>query len=207
MVAGARGKGRPKQAETAEIDLAIHRAALDVLLKQGAAATMNAVAEAAGLSRKSLYARYPNKTELFLDVIRGLLAGVSELAYDTRGTAEERLYNYVIAALEMISLPQSLAIQRLLTLDPAYIAALKTEMLGATHRIFFNPLDALLREAVASGELAIADITATTQAVIRLIFAESAAIDGRAASPDPALRIAYAAFLTQLMTRGILPRA
>lgn len=203
---GARGKGRPKLTETAEIDRAIRAAALQVLLEHGEAATINAVAQVAGLSRKSVYARYSNKTELFLDVIRELLAGVDGLEYDTDGSIEQRLEQYVLAALNVISQPQSLAIQRLLTLDPAYIAALRAEMLGATRKIFYDPLQALLRHAADTGELAIDDLDATTRAIIRLIFAESAALGGHAASTASSHE-GYAQFLTRLVTRGLLPRS
>jgi AcrR family transcriptional regulator len=123
MASSARGKGRPKLTEAGEIDRAIREAALQVLLEHGEAATMNAVAVAAGISRKSLYARHPNKTELFLEAIRELLKPTGALVYDTSGTATERLKSYVEAALAVIVLPQSLTIQRLLTIDPAYIGA------------------------------------------------------------------------------------
>ena len=52
-----RRKGRPKLEEAAQIERAIRDAAFKVLLEQGEAATLNAVAQAAGISRKSLYAR------------------------------------------------------------------------------------------------------------------------------------------------------
>jgi AcrR family transcriptional regulator len=207
MAAGARGKGRPKLTEAAEIDRAIHEAALRVLLEQGEGATMNAVAVAAGISRKSLYARHPNKTELFLDVIRDLLKPVHPLEFATDGDAGQRLHGYVEAALKVIALPQSLTIQHLLRIDAAYIAALRPEMVEATRKIFFDPLLALLSEAAASGEVAIDDIPGTAQAVIRLILAESVVMDER--SPQimtPTQQAEYATFLTSLVMRGIAPR-
>ena len=207
MVANGRGKGRPKLTEAAEIDRAIREAALQVLLEHGEAATMNAVAVAAGISRKSLYARHPNKTELFLEAIRELLKPAGALHYDASGTAEARLQRYIEAALEVVSRPQSLTIQRLLTIDPAYISALKADMFGAMRRIFFEPLLALLREAQTNKELLIDDLEQTTRSVIRLILAESMPTGDSSESPMSAERQAnYAAFLTNLVTRGLLPR-
>lgn len=202
----ARGKGRPKRTEAAKIDRALHDAAVQVLLEQGEAATMNAVAVAAGLSRKTLYARYPNRTELFLDVIRDLLKSAKGLEYDSSGSVEERLRHYIFSALGVISQPQSLAIQRLLTIDPTYIGALKADMLAGIRKIFFDPLHLLLREAHESGEFMVADVENTARALIRLIFTESAALEinvGSAASLDHA---DYATFLSGLFTRGLLPR-
>lgn len=207
MAAGARGKGRPKLTEAAEIDRAIRDAALQLLLEHGEAATMHAVALAAGISRKSLYARYPNKGQLVLAVIGELLQGAGALDYDRSGSAVDKLRHYIEAALATMALPQSKALQRLLTLDPDYIAALRPEMLDATRRIFFEPLQALLSEAGSSGALAVEEIDGTARAIIRLIFAAglSAEQDGKSwlTSPEPQ---DYPAFLTGLITRGLLPR-
>jgi TetR/AcrR family transcriptional repressor of mexJK operon len=207
MTTGARGKGRPKLTETAEIDRAIRDAALQVLLEHGEAATMHAVALAARISRKSLYARYPNRQELFLEVIGELLQSAGSLEYDRCGTAEEQFLHYVQAAFEAIARPQSRALQRLLSIDPGYIAVLRAEMLDATRRIFFAPLRELLREASRNGEFIVEEIDGTARVVIRLIFAASLSADGQGksllASPEPEN---YSTFLTKLITRGLTPR-
>ena len=201
-----RGKGRPNRTEVAKIDQALHDAAVQILLEQGEAATMNAVAVAAGLSRKTVYARYHNRTELFLDVIRRLLKGAAGLEYDTSGTAEQRLQHYIISALRGIAEPHSLAIQRLLTLDPTYIGALKVDMLDGTRKIFFDPLLTLLHGANESGEFVSADVERTARALIRLIFAESAALGSSADVATVADHSAYAGFLARLFAQGLLPR-
>jgi AcrR family transcriptional regulator len=207
MNARARGKGRPKLTETAEIDRAIRNAALQVLLEHGEAATLQAVAVTAGLSRKSLYARYPNKVELFLEVIRELLEGVRSLEYDATGPAEERLLRYVEAVVAVIVRPDSQALQRLLRIDPIYISALRSEMIEASRRLFFDPLVALLDEAKQRRELVLGDVTATARVVIRLIFADTLAAD---ADGQPLLtpteQDRHAAFLTKLITQGLSPR-
>lgn len=208
MTTGARGKGRPSLAETADIDRAIRDAALRVLLEQGEAATMQAIATAAGLSRKSLYARYPNKTELFLEAIRGLLQTVGGLDCASDGQAEQRLQSYIEAALTLISLDEARIIHRLLTTEPTYTAALRADMLGATHRIFVEPLIALLEAARKSEEFAVDDIEATARVIIRLIFTENMMAEERSPGGLTAeARASYAAFLTRLITRGLLPRA
>lgn len=207
MAAEPRGKGRPKRAEAAEIDRAIREAALRVLLEHGDAATMHAIAQAAGLSRKSLYARHPNKEALFLDVIRELLASADALQYDTSGPAEARLLAYVTAAIAAIARPESHALQRLLRLDHRYIAVLKTEMLAATRKIFFAPLAALLADAKAQGAFVVDDVEATARATIHLILAQSLQRDEDwPQGPAPGEQGDYAAFLTGLLTRGLTPR-
>jgi TetR/AcrR family transcriptional repressor of mexJK operon len=202
-----RRKGRPKLTEAAKIDQALHDAALLVLLEQGEAATMNAVAVAAGLSRKTVYARYPNRTALFLDVIRELLKRASGLAYDASGSPEDQLQHYIASAFGVIAEPHSLAIQRLLTLDPTYIGALKAEMLDATRKIFFDPLLMLLQNAHDSGDFVTPNVEMTARALIRLIFAEGAALGASAGAPAVVDHSAYSAFLARLFTQGLLPRA
>jgi AcrR family transcriptional regulator len=206
MVAGARGKGRPKLTETAEIERAIREAALHVLIEHGGAATMNAVAVAAGISRKSLYARYPNKEELFLDVIRGLVKPAAPLAYLTSGGPEKRLVHFIERALAGISQPESLAIQQLLRMNPGYIAAARPDMIAATQKIIGLPLAALLRELAQAGELVIDDVEAVVRAVISLILAEGLAADGRIDPMSPETRTRHAVFVTRLITHGLMPR-
>lgn len=202
-----RSKGRPNLKEAAAINRAIRDAAIKALLQHGEAATLNAVALGAGLSRKSVYARYSSKSEMFLDVLRGLLESAEDVEFDTAGPVEERLFNYIRAALNRIATPESRAIQRLLTADPAYIAALRPDMLKATHRHFFVPLRGLLEEAQSKGELVTTDIDSTTSVLIKLIFAEGMTPETNernwlsSHTPED-----YARFVTNLMTRGLLPR-
>lgn len=202
-----RAKGRPSLQEASGIDDAIRQAAVTVLLEQGAAATLNAVAHAAGLSRKSVYARFPNKQALFLHVIRDMLGSAQGVQYERSGSAEQRLRAFILAGLDLMASPKSSSIQRLLTLNPAYIEELKAEMLAATIRHFFVPLQELLREAVAAGAFVVHDIDVTTRLIIRLMFAESVGTDGQLnVSAQLADREYLANNICDLITRGLLPR-
>lgn len=204
---GSRSKGRPKLEEAAAIDRAIRDATINALLEQGEAPTLHAVAQAAGLSRKSVYARYSSKSELFLDVIRGLLESGEGVEYDTAGDIEERLFHYIQSALDLMSTPQSRTMQRLLTVDPAYIAVLKADMLGAIDRHFYVPLRDLLQQAHSSGELIIPNVEATTRVLIRMIFAESLASQNHEGTwLTSNSQESYARFVTVLVLRGLLPR-
>jgi AcrR family transcriptional regulator len=67
----ARPRGRPTSEQAARLDLSIKEAALDVFLDQGfERAKMDRIAERAGTTKATLYARYPSKEELFLHVLR-----------------------------------------------------------------------------------------------------------------------------------------
>ncbi|MBB3602946.1 AcrR family transcriptional regulator [Mycolicibacterium sp. BK556] len=62
--------GRPTQAEAAALHQRLREAAVKTFLENGYdATTMVAIAEAAGITKPTLYARYPDKRAVFLDVI------------------------------------------------------------------------------------------------------------------------------------------
>lgn len=204
----SRQKGRPKLQEGAEIDQIIGEAAIKTLLEHGEAATLNAVAKAAGLTRKSLYARYANKNDLFLAVIRGLLEMAQGIDYAKEGSAKEQLNHYIQSALNHITTPQSRIIQQLLARDSNYLSALRKDMFDATYRHFYRPLHTLLKDANTRGEFSIVDLDATVKFIIKLIFAESFARDDSESfwenTPAPATN---AQFMTQMLMDGLLPRA
>jgi AcrR family transcriptional regulator len=67
--------GRPTRAEAAELEERLRHAAVETFLEHGYdAATMEAVARAAGITKRTLYARYPDKRALFAGVVPWALA-------------------------------------------------------------------------------------------------------------------------------------
>lgn len=68
-------RGRPTQAEAKKLDLAVREAAVATFVEMGyAGASMEAIAKAAGITRRSLYTRYADKRALFAGVIPWALA-------------------------------------------------------------------------------------------------------------------------------------
>lgn len=70
---GKRGPrtGRPTSEESRQLDEKVIEEALALFLEQGYDGTsMEAVASAAGISKRTLYARYSDKSALFLDALR-----------------------------------------------------------------------------------------------------------------------------------------
>lgn len=201
-----RRRGRPKLQETAEIDRALHDAAIAVLLEHGDAATMNHVAERAGLSRKSVYARYSTKSALFVEAIRDLMGQAQNLQFDAAGAAEQQLYNYVHAALTLMTTPKARAIQGILAADPGYIGVLRAEMVIAVQRQFFEPLRKLLDSLHADGLIVAADGAITARAINALVFAYGSNLHDPAKAAEIRTLDDYAAAVTALITRGLLPR-
>ena len=69
MVTATR-RGRPTQAEAKKLHQKLRKAAVATFVKYGYdGTTMEAIAHAAGITRRTLYARYPDKRAVFVDVI------------------------------------------------------------------------------------------------------------------------------------------
>jgi TetR/AcrR family transcriptional regulator, mexJK operon transcriptional repressor len=78
-------RGRPTQAEAKKLHQKLRKAAVATFVKYGYdGTTMEAIAKAAGITRRTLYARYPDKRAVFLDVIPWAL---------TRRTEREESYD------------------------------------------------------------------------------------------------------------------
>jgi AcrR family transcriptional regulator len=79
-------RGRPTQAEAKKLQQRLRKAAVATFVKYGYdGTTMEAIANAAGITRRTLYARYPDKRAVFLDVIPWAL---------TRRTEREARYDF-----------------------------------------------------------------------------------------------------------------
>ena len=78
-------RGRPTQAEAKKLHQKLRKAAVATFVKYGYdGTTMEAIARAAGITRRTLYARYPDKRAVFVDVIPWAL---------TRRTEREESYD------------------------------------------------------------------------------------------------------------------
>lgn len=115
--------GRPKAAELDEREAYLLRVAGEIFLDLGFdGTTMDEVAEAAGTSKRTLYARYPNKVALFDAVLRDQidrgLAPIAQIQSD-HSDLREALIALARALTTAILTPQSIAINRILVSESA----------------------------------------------------------------------------------------
>jgi len=118
LLAGGR-LGRPTQDEAKVIHSTVIEAAHHLFLQEGySAAAMEAIAKRAGVSKKTLYARFPTKAQLFTAVVEAQVAAWSTRAaqYDKAigKTLSERLEHHAFMFLEVGSQSESRAFERLL---------------------------------------------------------------------------------------------
>lgn len=132
----ARGPGRLSADETERLEARLLDSAEAVFLEQGyERATIDAIAKAAGVTRKTIYARYSNKEDIFDAAVGRLLdAGVSYPHVEAHG----KLAN-----------PRSL----LLKLARDLIALLETPKLVRIYRLIFAEGDQMPALARMSAEL------------------------------------------------------
>ena len=100
-----RSRGRPKLGQAADIDKELCDVALQEFVRCGYSGTsMSSIVKIAGISKTTLYSRYPSKKELFLSVIRRMYDGAAlreALLDDTRNVSlEEGLKAFARCSLQ-----------------------------------------------------------------------------------------------------------
>ncbi len=141
--------GRPSQAASAALADTIVTAATELFLRDGFVATsMEAVAAAAGVSKRTLYSRFADKPVLFRAAVTRLIAAwlpSFDEAIEKSPSLDEALLHAARRMLEVAMAPEALALYRLIVAEAERIP----------------DLPALLQEAGAG--VAIARIAARLQ--------------------------------------------
>lgn len=115
-------RGRPTKEQVVRINQAITTAAADLFLAEGYAATaMEAVAARAGISKVTLYNRFPAKADLFAAVVADRVEAWSveasrhdgQLPSDPRG----RLEYHALILLQSLAHPEVVAFGRLIAAE------------------------------------------------------------------------------------------
>lgn len=151
LLPASRGPGRLSAEETERLEERLLDAAEAVLLELGyARATIDAISKAAGVTRKTIYARYANKDEIFNAAIGRLLdIGVSFPHIEARGNWSD---------------PRSL----LLTLARDLIALLETPKMVRIYRLIFAEGEDMPQLARMSTELYDREATTVVATLDRL---------------------------------------
>lgn len=199
-------RGRPRREDVEAIDRRLADAALSMVLRHGSAVTMNAVIEASGLSRKTVYARHANKSALLIAVIRHLLDFDQEpLTIAPHPNWKDSLREFISDSLREICQPESVALRRLLMLDPAYIADVRSQIEMIVVRRYMDPLMLLLKQLIQDEKIPPHDVGRSTEALTNLMLAESHKrffLQGDA--DDEAALDNHASYLTDLFCHGIM---
>ena len=121
-------RGRPTQAEAVAIERRLREAAIEAFVDNGfEGTTMEAVAAAAGITKRTLYAKYADKQALFAAVIPKALADMPFLGVTIEvpdGDLKNSLRQMASQIIERLVDPKAVRLRRLAVLEADRIAAL-----------------------------------------------------------------------------------
>jgi AcrR family transcriptional regulator len=195
-----RPRGRPRGFEPDEV---LQRVRAVFLEKGFAGASLDELAEAAGLNRPSLYAAFGDKEQLYIETLRRYgehgIAGV-DAVFAGKGPIEKRLGQVFRGAIEIYTAPPSggcMIVGTAAVEAPTRpkIAAAAAELLQATEDAF----ERAFAKAVAAGELT-AEPSPKARARLAGTALHTLAIRARLGTRPAELR-AYAASLVTVICR------
>lgn len=168
--------GRPPTAALASRMRRLIAIAGDEFVAQGfSKASISRIAQEAGVSKKTIYARFPSKDALFLAVIEGLITGARDDVLDgmptMRGAPEQVLTRFGMRIARDFTSPRVVAIYRLIVSEADRFPQLG-EIFTTTMEIMRSTLATYLRQEVDAGNLAIADPVAASRQFGMLAYGE-----------------------------------
>jgi TetR/AcrR family transcriptional regulator, mexJK operon transcriptional repressor len=172
-MATATRRGRPTQAEAKRLHQKLRTAAVETFVKYGYdGATMEAIANAAGITRRTLYARYPDKRAVFVDVIPWALTRrtESESAHEAdSGDLRASLVAIGRAGLERATDPDIMRLTRIAMSEsarfPEFAVSAHSMTWSGRHRQVMD----LLRRHQEAGTIEIADLELTAGHFIAMV--------------------------------------
>lgn len=203
-------RGRPTRVESEAIERRLREAAVDAFATNGfEATTMEAVAAAAGITKRTLYAKYPDKQALFASVIPQALADMpfhdlaievtdTDLATALRSLAEQILTRLVE--------PRAVRLRRLAVLEAPRLAQLHGVQ-GDLWAISLQSVVDLLAAHAAAGTIVVDDLGAVADLFLAMVAGTPTmwADYGIVQSPDE--RRQHIEKAVDLLLAGLLPRS
>jgi TetR/AcrR family transcriptional repressor of mexJK operon len=146
--------GRPKSDDVLVIRDDIIAAARRLFVEQGIASTgMEAIARAAGVTKQTLYARFPNKSELCQAVMQDVMQQWREHQGPLLGdfpTLEEALYQHSIRTLQTATREGSALLAQFLNNEGRFQPELTRDILGAIRAKGLQDIETILHAYAVS---------------------------------------------------------
>ncbi|WP_308170487.1 TetR/AcrR family transcriptional regulator [[Mycobacterium] fortunisiensis] len=166
-------RGRPTRTEAQELDRRVREAAVEAFLESGYAATsMDAIARAAGITRKTLYARYPDKRTAFLDVIPWALSGIADddsFTMTDTDDLEADLIAFGRLAIARATHPRNVKLKRIAMTEAAQFPEFAVAADSMTWAPRQRVLADLLRRHAARGRIEVDDAELTAEHFLTLV--------------------------------------
>lgn len=160
VVTGLRKRGRPRRGSEAEITERILDAAQSVFLKEGFdGAKLDAIAAAAGTSKRTFYARFKSKSDVFEAVVQRMIEDAFRpLSVEgTGGSHRERLHRLAQEMLAQSLSPDIAALERMLIGVAPRFPELPRRLNEFARKRGVVLVERCLAAGIAAGEFACAD--------------------------------------------------
>lgn len=203
-------RGRPTRAEASKLDLAVREAAVATFIELGyAGASMESIARAAGITKRSLYARYPDKRAVFADVIPWALARYTEeLAIDDveHEDVETALLMLGRASLSRATHPENVRLKRIASTEsalfPEFNISAESMMWAGRQRTVTE----VLRHYVGRGDIAVDDLELAAEHFLAMVEAVPARMADFGVFRSKKQQERHLQYAVRLFLRGVLPR-
>jgi AcrR family transcriptional regulator len=169
-----RSGGRPTATEAAQLETTILDAATVAFLAEGyAATTIEAVARACGVAKRTIYARWNGKPALFRAAVEQLMARwLSDAGdWEAADNLETALDGAAARILAVALTPEAVALHRLLIAESARFPELPLMMHQAGAGEGTARIAALLEHAIARGTLPRQDTAFAAEQFLHLVLA------------------------------------
>ena len=200
--------GRPTRAESAQLEERLRRAALESFLEHGFdGTTMEAVARAAGIAKRTLYARYPDKEALFVDVVPPAIGGWEEPLPDFD---PEDLTGALLAigrsAVKRVTHPDLVRLGRVAMQEAARFPQFARSAYTLTWSPRMRAVMALLERHADRGQIVVDDLELAAEHFLSLVSLMPGRLADFGVYRDPDEEERHLQFAVRLFLRGVLPR-
>jgi TetR/AcrR family transcriptional repressor of mexJK operon len=167
--------GRPSPISAAQLTERILDAATALLLAEGYRQTsIEAVAKAARVSKRTFYHRFDGKPALFEAVVRRLVGGWRapfDAAIRPQGSLEQQLEQIAMFMLTAALTPEAVALHRLIVSEAARFPELAGVINAHGAGQGVHVVGAILGEAIAAGRLTVTDPRFAAEQFLHLVLA------------------------------------
>ena len=172
--AAARAGGRPTARAAALLEGRILDQATEAFLRDGYAATsIEDIARASGVAKRTIYARWDGKAALFLAVVRRLIANWLATA-DAWPESDDLPSALLIAARSVLAVgltPEAIALHRLMIAEGGRFPELRTIVTQAGADEGVRRIARLLAQGVATGRLREIDVAFAAEQFLHMVLA------------------------------------
>lgn len=202
--------GRPTRAEATKIQARLRQAAVEMFLEHGFdGTTMDEVAQAAGITKRTLYAHFPDKRTLFANAITWAIERHPWHQPATGITLvdlEKGLREIARSTLELAHDPDVVRLVRMGMTESKRFPELATRIQSLTVIPFTDAVVALLNQHAAAGTVVVDDAEMAADQLLSMVTATSTRLAAFGVTRSPEYEERYLEHAVKIFLNGVLPR-